>query len=183
MAGVALAAAAVGWLGAGALGAQGAARGATPPAAPTPRPGATNGTAAPAGSAAQAPSANGLVAWEWWNDAEVQKELGLTGEKVKRIDDYYQQRVRQLTDLGNALRKEQQELDRMTTERVVDESVYNVQLVREETLRYELSKSRFMMLYRMYRELTPDQYKKFLDILNKRRDANSSRGRSFGPGR
>ena len=112
----------------------------------------------------------------------MKKDLGLTEDQVKRLDGLYQDRTKHMKTLADAYDKEWMALDRMTSERVVDESVYNVQMVREESLRFELSKSRLMMLYKMDRELTPDQYKKLPDILNKYRP-DSSRGRTSGPGR
>jgi len=164
---------AIGWLGAGVLGAQGA-RGVAP--APATHP------ATPPAAAASAQVSSGLVAWEWWNDADVKKQVGLTDDKVKRIDGFYRQRSTQLRALADEQDKQRKILDQMTSQRVVDESQYNLQVAMEESLRFELSKSRLMMLYHMYRELTPDEYNKFLVVLDKRR-TDASRGRSSGPGR
>ena len=49
---------------------------------------------------------------------------------------------------------------RLTRERLVDESTYSLQVARVEALRRRLNESRTVMLYRIYQELTPEQYKK-----------------------
>jgi hypothetical protein len=48
-----------------------------------------------------------------------------------------------------------------------------------EWLRSQLNESRLMMLYRMYRELTPDQYHKLQEISDR---MSRDRGRGAGGG-
>lgn len=129
-------------------------------------------------------SSNGsqMGPWEWWNDGGVQKELGLSADKVKQIDEYFQRRNRDLKPLVDLLTREKQDLDRMTQAATTDESVYSLQVFRVESLAARLRESRTMMLYRMFRSLQPDQYKKLQDILD-RHYGRSSNSSSPGRGR
>ncbi len=64
--------------------------------------------------------------------------------------------------------KQSEELDKMTRAAVVDESTYLLQVMRVESTRQRLNESRTVMLYRMYRQLTPDQHRKLQDLLDRR---------------
>src|SRR5690606_17465369 len=98
------------------------------------------------------------TAWEWWNDPVVQKELGLAGDKIKRINDIYNRRNAEIRPLIKEYHEQSVELDKMTRARVVEENTYWLQVLRVETARARLSEFRTMMLYRIYRELTPEQH-------------------------
>jgi Spy/CpxP family protein refolding chaperone len=117
--------------------------------------------------------------WKWWNDASVQKELGLSAQKVKDIDNFYEKRSKDLKPMADELERQRQELDNMTKAAVADESVYALQVLRVESLQARLRESRTMMLYRMFRSLQPDQYRKLQDLLDRRygRSSNTAPGR------
>lgn len=102
--------------------------------------------------------------WEWWNDADVQRTLALSPDKVRRIHEIFTRRSDELRPMGDEFMRAFAELDKMTRARVVDEATYQLQVVRVEALRAELNKSRTVMLYRLTRELTPDQFKKLEDL-------------------
>jgi Spy/CpxP family protein refolding chaperone len=127
----------------------------------------------------QAP--NGL-AWEWWNDAEVQKELALSADKVKQINDFFNRRNADLSPIVHDFVKQSAELDKMTRDRVVDEGTYALQVMRVEAGRARLSESRTLMLYRMYRLLTPGQHQQLQGLLD-RRFNRGGRGRSASEAR
>lgn len=118
---------------------------------------------------------NRTAGWEWWNDAEVQRALVLTPEKVRRIHEIFTRRSEDLKPIGDEFMRAFTELDKMTRARVVDEATYQLQVVRVEALRAELNKSRTVMLYRLTKELTPEQFKKLEDLRAQRFEA---RGRS-----
>lgn len=105
--------------------------------------------------------------WKWWNDAGVQKELGLSAEKIKDIDNFFERRSKDLKPMADELERQRQELDNMTKAAVADESVYALQVLRVESLGARLRESRTMMLYRMFRSLQPDQYRKLQDLLDR----------------
>ena len=114
--------------------------------------------------------------WEWWNDAEVQREIGLAPDKIKRIDDFYQRRNKELEPIVQEFLKQSSELDQMTRAAVTDQATYTLQVLRVEALLSHLRQSRTIMLYRMYLQLKPDQYKKLQDIFARHRF-----GRGRGP--
>lgn len=138
--------------------------------------------------AAQSPSRGGgspqgrsgqlMAPWDWWNDADVQRELGLATDKVQRINDIYTRRSEDLKPIVEEFVKQSAELEKMTRARLVDERTYSVQVMHVESARSELNKSRTVMLYRLTRELTPEQYKKLQDIRDRR---FGSRGRGPDP--
>ena len=113
--------------------------------------------------------------WEWWNDPEVQRQLGLAPEKVALLDGHYRRRSKELAPVVKQWSKEWAALDAMTKAASVDEATYALQVVTVEALRSKISESRTVMIYRMFLELSPDQYKKLQEIF-------SSRGRRGGRG-
>jgi Spy/CpxP family protein refolding chaperone len=114
--------------------------------------------------------------WEWWNDADVQREIGLTPEKVATLDSHYRRRSKDLAPVVKQWTKEWAELDAMTKAAAVDESTYTLQVVTVEALRSKISESRTVMIYRMFRELSPDQYRKLQEIFSSRRRGGGGRG-------
>lgn len=121
--------------------------------------------------------------YEWWKDESVKKEIGLTDEKAKKIDEFVQDRVRQLKPLADEFQKEREDLDKMTTERLADDSTYALKVWRVESMRAKLNESRILMLYRIYKQLSPEQYKKLNEVLEARARTMMGRGRSEGPRR
>jgi len=108
------------------------------------------------GALASPASAQGF---KWWNDDMFRRELGLTSEQSARLEDIFQQALPALRKHKDALDHAQAEFDRLV-ERASDGSVMDqVNLV--ESARSELNKSRVMMLLRMRRSLTADQWAKF----------------------
>ena len=80
------------------------------------------------------------------------------------------------------LQKEQDRLNRMTQERLADVPTFTLQVSKLEALRSRLQESRTVMLYRIFLELQPDQFKKFQDIMDRRRRSDG-RGRGSEAGR
>jgi Spy/CpxP family protein refolding chaperone len=119
--------------------------------------------------------------WEWWNDADVQREVGLSAERVASINGFYQKRVKELKTVVERYIKEQTVLDQLTKSATVDEATYNAQVIQVESLRSELNRSRTVMLYRIYQQLQPEQYRKLQGIFERNRERmereRSGRGR------
>lgn len=117
--------------------------------------------------------------WEWWTDVDVKRTIGLTELQAKKIDEIYQDRRRR--DMPYALQFATlwSELERMTEERAVDEGTYGVKVQAVEALGARLRESRTTMLYRIYRQLQPDQYAKLRDLNDRR--IRDGRGRGAGP--
>ena len=142
--------------------------------------------AGPAVIAEQGPSGRGpgssTLGWEWWNDTEVQRELALSPDKIKRINDLYARRSQDVRALIHEYQRQTDELDKMTRARVVDENTYLMQVMRVEAVRARLNESRLVMLYRFYRELSPEQHQKLQEIRD-RRFNRAGQGRSSSPAR
>lgn len=117
--------------------------------------------------------------FEWWNDADVKKEIGLAEDKAKKISEYYESRNRQMQPWIEDWRRERAVLDKMTQERVTDETSYGIQVWRVEQLTAKLRETRGMMAYRMYLQLSPEQYKKLREWIDRRSNGRGGRG---GPG-
>lgn len=140
------------------------------------RAGASEGTTVEALQGSSGPGrGSSPSSWEWWNDADVQKELGLTPEKIERINSYYSRRNTELRPMVHEFFRQSAELEKMTRDRIADEGTYAMQVLRVESVRARLSESRTLMLYRISRELTPEQNQKLQTILDRRFDRNRNR--------
>ncbi|MEQ1757448.1 MAG: hypothetical protein ABL986_03955 [Vicinamibacterales bacterium] len=128
------------------------------------------------GSAVAAVLGLGLLAvpasaqgFKWWNDETFRRELGLTTEQSSRLESIFQQSLPALRKHKDALDRAQADFDRLV-ERASDATVME-QVSAVEIARGELNKTRVMMLLRMRRSLTTDQWAKFT-ALQHQREAN-----------
>jgi Spy/CpxP family protein refolding chaperone len=141
----------------------------------TPPPAAQQPAGRQGGQSGQPQQNQFTFSWEWWKDEAVKKEMQLTPEQLRNISNLYDRRVRDMKPMDEAYQKERKELDKMSSERLVEVSVYSIQVSRVEALRTELFKTRTVMLYQIHRMLTPEQIKK-LDEIRDRRRARVNRG-------
>lgn len=93
----------------------------------------------------------------WWTDEASTKELGLTAEQSKTLDQIYTSAKDELQGYWDARAREEKELDRLITESKVEQWVIARQIDKVETQRSNWNKLRIMTLYRMHRQLTPEQ--------------------------
>ena len=117
------------------------------------------------------------VGWEWWKDPDFKKEIRLTDAQSAKIDAIYRARSREYLPFDAELDKQVAEANRLAAERTVSVEEFALQVSRMEALWTKLSESRWVMLYRMSKELTPEQYKKMQEYRERR---TQSRGRG-GP--
>jgi hypothetical protein len=117
--------------------------------------------------------------WLWWQDEAVKKELALNEVQVRRIDNLYQQRQKDMKPIVDAFMKDTADLDKLTSEMLVSPEELRLQVVKVQALRGEINTSRTIMLYRTNLLLTADQRKKLPDIWGR----HFGRGRGAGPGR
>ena len=96
---------------------------------------------------------------KWWQSDHYKKELGLTAEQSRRLEDIFQAAVPSLRVQKRALDQAEAEFERLVEKG--DDGAVMEQVGRVETARAELNKSRTMMLLRMRRVLTSDQWAKF----------------------
>jgi Spy/CpxP family protein refolding chaperone len=96
---------------------------------------------------------------KWWQSEEYQRELRLTPEQSKKLEEVFQASVPTLKSLKKALDQAESEFERLL-ERGDDGSVMD-QVERVEAARAELNKSHTMMMLRMKRVLTTEQWTRF----------------------
>jgi Spy/CpxP family protein refolding chaperone len=100
-----------------------------------------------------------LAQGKWWQSEKFTHELMLTPEQSKRLEDIFQAALPTLRTQKKALDKAETELEALV-ERGGDNAVME-HLNHVEFARAELNKSRTLMLLRMRRVLTTDQWAKF----------------------
>jgi Spy/CpxP family protein refolding chaperone len=96
---------------------------------------------------------------KWWQSEDYKRELRLTPEQSKKLEDVFQAAVPTLKSLKKALDQAESEFERLL-ERGDDGSVMD-QVERVEAARAELNKSHTLMMLKMKRVLTADQWTKF----------------------
>lgn len=118
--------------------------------------------------------------WPWWRDAEVQRIVGLSAAQVAQLDAIVKEREGALAPFITEWRKQLDVLNRMARERQVSIDEFAIQASRVDSLYAKLTESRTVMLYRMSRELSDEQYTKLQEVRDRR-----SRGgnRSNAPNR
>ena len=97
--------------------------------------------------------------FKWWNSDQYRHELGLTMDQSRRIEEIFQAAVPGLRTAKKALDEAEADFEALV-QRGDDSSVMQ-QVDRVETARAELNKARTMMLLKMRRLLTSDQWIKF----------------------
>jgi len=103
---------------------------------------------------------------KWWQDERFRRELGLTAEQSTRLEEIFQKTQPMLRQRMQALDQAEKEFDRLV-ETGDDASVLDhVGIV--EAARAELNKTRTVMLLRMRRSLTADQWAKFTALAEQR---------------
>ena len=96
--------------------------------------------------------------FKWWNSDQYKRELGLTSEQSKRLEDIFQGALPNLRVLKKALDDAEASFNQLV-ERGDDRAVME-QVGRVEAARAELNKTRTIMLLKMRRTLTTDQWLK-----------------------
>ncbi len=136
-------------------------------------------SAPPAGQDRQSQNRDVPLGWQWWKDAEVRKQIALSETQAQQIGRLYDDRVRQVRPTWEALRKAEEELNRMSRERTVDVATYSVHVTNAEALRSEFNKTRYVVIYSISRRLSAEQHLKLREIAEKRfarRGGNAPRG-------
>jgi Spy/CpxP family protein refolding chaperone len=110
---------------------------------------------------------------KWWQDEQFRHELALTAEQSARLEAIFQKTQPTLRERMQTLNRAEEQLDRLI-EKGDDASVLEYVGV-VESARAELNKTRTMMLLRMRRTLTADQWAKFTALAEER---NNRRGRN-----
>ena len=101
----------------------------------------------------------GAQGFKWWQSDLYKRELGLTAEQSRRLEEIFQAAAPTLRAQKKALDKAEAEFEHLVEKG--DDGAVMEQVGRVEIARAELNKSRTMMLLRMRRALTTDQWAKF----------------------
>ncbi len=96
----------------------------------------------------------------WWDNPDMVKKLGMTGDQVKKMDDIFQQMRFKLIDLNGSLRKEEALLDPLMQADRPDDAKLLPQIDRVANARAELEKANARLLLSIRHVLTVEQWKK-----------------------
>lgn len=96
--------------------------------------------------------------FKWWQSERYQRELGLTQEQSRRLEEIFQKSLPSLNVQKKAFDDAEKEFERLV--QLADDNAVLDQVSRVEAARSELNKSRTLMLLRMRRALTTDQWVK-----------------------
>ena len=99
----------------------------------------------------------GRVPHRWWQSEGVRTELDLTDEQSASLDRIYQQTLPKQRESMRRLYSEQMTLSQLIGDMTVKEIDVTRQIDRVEVTRSELSKTRTLMVFRMYRVLSAAQ--------------------------
>jgi Spy/CpxP family protein refolding chaperone len=97
--------------------------------------------------------------FKWWQSDHYKAELMLTADQSRRLEEIFQAALPTLRAQKKALDAAEAELERLVQRG--DDSAVMAQVARVETTRAELNTSRTLMLLKMRRALTTDQWVKF----------------------
>ena len=117
---------------------------------------------------------------KWWIGAQA-KELGLTNDQSQKLEGIYQQVFPRIQTGMQDVEAAQRELDRI----VAGDKTTEVEVVRQLNLvqaaRNEVSRQYVLMMFRMNRELTPDQRAKATALRDRMREQERREGRRGEP--
>ena len=97
--------------------------------------------------------------FKWWQSETYKKELGLTTEQVKRLEEIFQKALPTLKANKATLDEAEAKFERLVERG--DDSTVMEQVTVVEAARAELNKARTLMLLSMRKVLTKDQWAKF----------------------
>jgi Spy/CpxP family protein refolding chaperone len=125
-----------------------------PPRPPQPGGGSEHGMMAP-GHSMMMPGPAG----KWWNDPELAKQINLTADQKKKMDEVFQQNRLRMIDLRATLEREEATLDPLMEAANPDDAKVLPQIDRVAQARAELEKANARLLLGLRHVLTPEQWK------------------------
>jgi Spy/CpxP family protein refolding chaperone len=123
---------------------------------------------------ASASQPDGPPRWKWWLHADSRKELRLTDQQSRKIDEVWESYAPKQRERGHELEKLEQALAQTIKENVADVAIVAQQVDKLEKLRAEYNATRTVMIYRMHLLLTPEQRLK-VDEMRARMEAERKR--------
>jgi Spy/CpxP family protein refolding chaperone len=95
--------------------------------------------------------------YKWWLSEDGKKEFGISEAQSRDLEALFQQMLPTLKANKAELDKQEKSLDRLLSDGGSTETAVAQAIDRAEAARSALSRTRTLMLYRMYRLLTPEQ--------------------------
>ncbi len=112
-----------------------------------------------------APLSAGALKFKWWQSERFVRELALTTDQQTRLEGIFKSSWPSLEACKGDLDRLDSELSKLIADGTTAETQVIQQIDRVEASRSALGRARSLMLYRMYRVLTPEQRVK-LNALN-----------------
>lgn len=94
---------------------------------------------------------------KWWLSDKVKAEVGLTADQSNDIEAIFQSMLPRLRSEKEDLDRREQELSRLMMDAPGDEARVTQAVEQVESVRAAANKTRTLMLFKMYRVLSPDQ--------------------------
>jgi Spy/CpxP family protein refolding chaperone len=127
-------------------------------------------------ASAAAASQSGEERFKWWQSDRVKAEAGLSDEQSAQLETLFQATLPKMRAEKEELDRQERELAALMSGAGDDESGVSQAIDRVEAARSRANKTRVLMLYRMYRVLTPDQRQKLEAIHERVKQSRRSRG-------
>lgn len=122
--------------------------------------------------------------FKWWHSDRVKAEVGLTDAQSAQLEEVFQALLPRMRTEKAELDRLQDTFSRQLTEATLTESEIGQAIDRLEGARAQAGKTRLLMLYRMYRVLSPDQRVKLRQLHDRshnerRRSGSDGHGGQF----
>ena len=117
---------------------------------------------------------------QWWQSEEVTALLDLSEEQAANLDRIYRKTLPKMHESYHRQKAEERTLSQMIANMQVEEIDITRQIDRVEAARSELSKTRTLMVFRMYRVMDPTQrsaLKEWMDLKPDNERSGRSRSR------
>jgi Spy/CpxP family protein refolding chaperone len=105
----------------------------------------------------QPPATEKKSGYKWWLSEDGKKEFGISEQQSRDLEALFQQMLPTLKANKSELDKQEKALDRLLADGGSSETAVAQAIDRAEAARSALSRTRTLMLFRMYRLLTPEQ--------------------------
>jgi Spy/CpxP family protein refolding chaperone len=117
---------------------------------------------------------DGPPRWKWWLHPDTRRELKLTDQQSKKINEVWESTAPQLREKWHELEQLEESLAKTLKEYTAQVPAVTQQVEKIEKLRADNNATRTVMIYRMHLLLTPEQRVK-VDEMRKRMDEERKR--------
>jgi len=124
-----------------------------------------------------APGLASAQGFKWWQEEGLKTELGLAPDQVARLEAVFQELLPRMTAEKDELDRLEKQLSEVIRYANVGEAEVMRQVEVVEAARSALGKTRTLMIYRLYRRLTPEQRLKMKALHTKWEEERRKGGR------